>query len=1126
MTSTFRSRGRSLAALSAAAVACAMMWPAGASAATASDDQNPDAVPTASHGVLSASKLAGGLDRMTGRQSVFVQLSGQGAAAAADDAKSAGKSASAQKADAKAAKAAARKKSDAVVKDARAKDRKAKELWQVGNALPGVAITADVSAIKEIADRADVVKVTPLVPKHALNANATDLTNTIATWQKTGNTGEGVTVAIIDTGLDYTHADFGGEGTTAAWDAAHADNANADWYDTLTAAAKVKVGGGYDFSGDDYNADPDAEDYQPVAHPDPDPIGCAAHGTHVAGITAGYGENADGSTYTGDYDSLSADDVAKMKVLPGTAPEATVYPLKVFGCTGSTDVVIPALDRALDLKGDGSMVKADIVNLSLGADYATVDDPENDVVDALAAQGVLPVIAMGNNGDLTDTGGAPGNAVGALAVASTVDAYQQMDGLRVDAPADVAGIVTGQNSIAYDWSSAPVSGDVVALSSADADGCEPLSDADAATVNGKVAWLTWDSNDAARRCGSAARAVNVKNAGAIGAVFTGDVNPFTAGITGDAGIPVFQLTKGSTEKLAAALESGQLRVTFDGSLALTQADVDPSINDLISSFSSRGTHGSLGVVKPDVAAPGDTIMSAGIGTGDGAINMSGTSMATPHTAGIAALVKKAHPRWTVEQLKADIMNTAGHDVYTEPGQTGDVYGPARVGAGRIDARAAVDNTLLVYSKDTKGGVSASFGVVEAPATRSTVRKTITVTVQNTGRRSVSADLSYAAAVSQPGVSYTVSPHRVTVRAGHSERVRVTMTVRTAQLRNTIDPTMAVDQSGVARQFVADASGRLMVDVRGSSANALRLPVYGAAKPVSQTKAVDNNRGDTRALQIRGEGVSQGDGATAYDSLVSVATLGATSSRLPVCRGTQTENCTVNETARAGDLQYVGAGSSASGDGYADGWLWFTISTYADWATVGNSTIPYVDIDTTGDGKPDYEVYVQNLDATDVLLANLVDLNTGKAIDLEPVNFQFGDVNTNVFDTNVLSIPVWPAKIGVTDDASAFPITYTVGTNSYYTGNANGDIDDVGPISYDVVNPAIAVDAPLYLDEGGTTIPYTLAGASSGSTAKNSKGKGHGHGNGHGHGDKTTAQALVTHLHGASGHRAEVVKLKG
>ncbi|WP_308491417.1 S8 family peptidase [Microbacterium terrisoli] len=1115
MTSHARIRGRSLAVASIAAVACAMMWPGAASAAGTSGDPTPaPAVSPAAHGTLSAGKLAGGLERMTGRHAVFVQLSGSGAADAADEAKAKGQSKSAQKAHANAAKKAARTKSAAVVDEAKKKDRSATELWQVGNALPGVAINADAAAIRAIADRGDVVKITPLVPKHTDNANATDLTDAVATWQQTHNTGKGVKIAVIDTGLDYTHADFGGAGTKAAWDAARADSTNEDWYSTLTDLAKVKVGGGYDFSGDDYDADPRSADYQPVAHPDADPIGCGPHGTHVAGISAGFGENADGTTFTGDYSTLTADDIAKMKAVPGTAPEATVYPFKVFGCEGSTDVVIPALDRSLDLDGDGSMVKADIVNLSLGSDYAVVDDPENDVVDKLAEEGVLPVIAMGNNGDLTDTGGSPGNAVRALAVASSVDSFQQLDGLRVNAPSELAGTVAGQFSIAYPWAdSAPVTGDVVAVSAANADGCSAFSDADAAAVAGKIAWLTWDSDDATRRCGSAGRSANARAAGAIGAIFTGDVNPFTAGITGDAQIPVFQLTQPATAKLQPALAAGTLNVTFDGSLALSVSAEDSGINDLISSFSSRGTHGSLGVVKPDVSAPGDTILSAGLGTGDGVINMSGTSMATPHTAGIAALVMAAHPTWTTEQVKADIMNTAGHDTYAGVGGTGDIYSPARDGAGRVDALAAVENTLLVYSADVAGGVSASFGPVEAPATQPTVTKTRTLTVQNTGDAAVSATLSYSASNTQPGVAYTVSPSTVKVAAGASTTVKVTMTITTAKLRNTIDPTMDVLQSGVPRQFVADASGRLMIAVDGSSAAPLRVPVYGAAKPISQTTTTDAHMGDQRALVTRGTGVSQGSGSTAYQSLLSVATLGATSPQLPACTATMTANCTVNQTATAGDLQYVGAGSApAPGGGYADGWLWFSIATYGDWATVGNSTVPYVDIDTTGDGKPDFEVFVQNLDGTDLLLAQLVDLKSNKIIDLEPVNFQFGDVNTNVFDTNVLNIPVWPALLGVTEKTKSFPITYTVGMNSYYAVNANGDIDGVGPISYDVVKPAIAVDSALYADEGGTGIPYT----------RGTLGNGNGKGNAKGH----DVQALVLHLHGAAGHRAEVVKIGG
>ena len=248
------------------------------------------------------------------------------------------------------------------------------------------------------------------------------------TWQNTKVTGEGVRVGIIDTGIDYTHADFGGPGTVAAWDAAHADSAG-----PFTPTAKVV--GGFDFVGDDYNADPAAADYQPVAHPDPNPLDCNGHGTHVSGTAAGYGVNADGSTFTGDYAGLTGDDLYDMKIGPGMAPKASLYALKVFGCTGSTDLVIPALDWALDPDGNGDFSDhLDIVNLSLGSDYVPVDDPDNKFIDELSKNGVLPVISAGNNGDLTDTGGSPGNAVRSLAVASSVDAYQLRDGLKINTP--------------------------------------------------------------------------------------------------------------------------------------------------------------------------------------------------------------------------------------------------------------------------------------------------------------------------------------------------------------------------------------------------------------------------------------------------------------------------------------------------------------------------------------------------------------------------------------------------------------------------------------------------------------------------------------------------------------------
>ncbi|PJI86668.1 S8 family peptidase [Luteimicrobium subarcticum] len=1108
---TSSGRSRRVAAITAATLfaSAGAIGLGSVAASAASDGDLATPVPVASghtFDAAAASKLGGSLaTSTTGRNSVFVQLAGSGAA---DVAAATSGGTTTKKAAANARRGAVDKNADAVVKTAKSEDAKATALYTVSNAVPGVAVSADSDAIDAMAARDDVVKITPIVPKKISNSSTAVLTKALATWRDAGNTGKGVTVGVIDTGIDYTHADFGGPGTVAAWNTAHA-HSTAAWTPT------AKVAGGYDFVGDDYDADPASANYQPVPHPDVNPLGCDAHGTHVSGTVAGYGENADGSTFTGSYAKLTSDKLMDMKIGPGMAPEATLYALKVFGCTGSTDEVIPALDWSLDPNGDGDFSDhLDVVNMSLGSDYGTVDDPENAVVDNLAKNGVLPVIAMGNNGDLTDTGGSPGNAVRSLAVASSVDAYQLRDGLKVNAPSDVAGIAASQFSVAYPWATAaPVTGDVVAIPGANADGCTALSAADAAKVKGKVAWLVWDDNDATRRCGSVGRSGNVAAAGAIGAIFTSGRDVFGAGITGSTAIPVVQLPKTQTDRLQPAVTAGTLNVTFDGSLQATIKDVMPAITDTLSTFSSRGTHGSLGVVKPDVTAPGDTVASAGLGSGNGVLVESGTSMATPHVAGISALVKAAHPSWSAEAIKAAVMNTAGHDLYTGTDKSGHKYGPARVGAGRVDALAAVDTSVIAYDTDVRGGVSASFGVVEAPANKAIVTEKRTVRVQNTGSSKTTVTLKYQGVVKQPGVTYSVSPTAVAIPAHSSKDVKVTMTVVTADLRKTIDPTMDATQvspytgADEARQYVSDASGRLLVTPSGKKS--LRVPVYGAAKPASTTttKATTFHSGKQTlsALTLKGKGVSQGSGSTAYRSLVSVLQLGAKSPKLPVCTGTQTSGCTYNTSTTSGDLKYVGTGSVKGTRGYSNGELWIGLATFGDWATIGNSVIPYVQIDATKDGKPDFEVDVQNAPSTDLLEALVYDLNdrdsTGAPtlVDVQPVNYQEGDVDTNVFDNDVLLVPVNPAILGVKASATSFPITYAVGMFNAFTGT---DVDDSPAVAYDVADPAVQVSAPLFADQGNTSIVYSL-----GSDVA-----------------KKGTDALVLHLQGTKGSRAEVVHL--
>ena len=95
-------------------------------------------------------------------------------------------------------------------------------------------------------------------------------------------------------------------------------------------------------------------------------------------------------------------------------------------------------------------------------------------------------------------------------------------------------------------------------------------------------------------------------------------------------------------------------------------------------------------MKPDVAAPGDTISLGRHGHRATALTISGTSMASPVTAGVAALVRAAHPSWNAARVKAAVMNTAGHDVYTEPGEGSPVRpGPGR-GRPRRRARRRAD----------------------------------------------------------------------------------------------------------------------------------------------------------------------------------------------------------------------------------------------------------------------------------------------------------------------------------------------------------------------------------------------------------------------------------------------------
>ncbi|MFD5828033.1 S8 family serine peptidase [Lentzea sp. NPDC060358] len=831
------------------------------------------------------------------------------------------------------------------------------EVARTTNAVAGVVLSASRSRVTDLARMPEVRAVHRMTPKKLTNTSAVRLTRTSDVWRSLGRFGDGVRIGVVDTGIDYRHADFGG-GTFP----------------------NAKVVGGHDFAGDAYTGSAGA---LPV--PDDDPLDCQGHGTHVAGTAAGFGVNADGTTFRGSYSSVDLD---ALKIGPGTAPRALLYALKVFGCEGGTNLTAQALDWALDPDGDGDFSdRLDVVNLSLGSDFGAADDPDSLFVRKLVQHGVVVVAAAGNGGDFYDVSGSPGNTPEAISVANSRDAFSMLDGL------EAAGQRwAGQHSQNF-TEPVDLTAPVVRLSS-NVDGCQPITEA----LTGKVVWLEWDDSDATRACGSGARTDNAWKAGAAGVLLPTALPAFAAGIAGNAHIPAFQLTAASSKALRPALEAGTLTVHLTSALRKAVPSVEPLIEDTITPSSSR-SRSSI-----SVAAPGDTIFSAATGTASDGVSMGGTSMASPHVAGIAALLREVHPEWTVEEVKAALVNTAGGVVRSADGVR---EAPMRVGSGRVDGLAALSADVLALG-------DASFGTVEAGGPVVTDRE---VRLVNKSAEPVYLHARYEPITSVPGVAFQVTKPEVVVPAGGSAAVTVRLRIpRPAALRKTPDPTVSLADG---RQFLAEASG--LVTFTGD--RTLQVPAHAAPKPVSSLSVA--------AGRVTGKGLDQQD----YRARMTVLQLGARSGRLPDCGAAVQDDCAVNRTARGGDLRYAGA--TATPDLLA-----FGIATWDTWANPGGNTKPQVRFSVGGKDFVTTAVKRANADGdvtADVWSARTVVAGTDEVVDEQPLNGRDGSVDTNLFDSDVVVLPVSRAAL------PPGPVTYTAGVLSRYTAPADPDeLVDVAP----------------------------------------------------------------------------------
>jgi len=478
-------------------------------------------------------------------------------------------------------------------------------------------------------------------------ATALAMTGADIAQNELGYTGEGVRVAIMDTGVDYNHPDLGG-----------------------CFGAGCRVATGYDFVGDAYNSDPTSAAYDPVPHPDADPDDCNGHGTHVAGIVGASGDPSTGGAR-------------------GVAPGVTYGAYRVFGCEGSTeaDIMLAAMERAL---ADNMQV----LNMSIGSAFQWPQYPTGAASTRLVNKGVVVVASIGNSGaDGLYSAGSPGLGSKVIGVASYDNSHVQLTTFTIS---------PDNTAIGYGVAAAaplpPTSGTYpmarTGTTSTPNDACNAVAPPPG-SLTGKVVLIRRGT------CTFFEKAFNAQNAGAAAVVLYNNVaGRFSPTVAGPSPITIPVVAISNTE---GALINSRLAV---GPVDMTWTDqtgtfINPT-GGLISSFSSYGLSPDL-AFKPDIGAPGGLIRSTYPLEKGGYATISGTSMSSPHVAGGAALFLQAHPNTSPQAIDEYLQNSADPHVWSLNPATGLLDHVHRQGAGMLDMDDAILATTHISPSELAVG---------------------------------------------------------------------------------------------------------------------------------------------------------------------------------------------------------------------------------------------------------------------------------------------------------------------------------------------------------------------------------------------------------------------------------------
>ncbi|KAJ2125069.1 hypothetical protein GGH12_003577 [Coemansia sp. RSA 1822] len=444
-----------------------------------------------------------------------------------------------------------------------------------------------------------------------------------------GVDGKGVKIGIVDSGVDYNHPELG-----ACW-----KTEGCPWQY------------GKDFIGDKY----DMTDAIPIIEPNPTPMDCEGHGTHVSGILAGRGPQ-----------------------VRGVAPGATFGMYRVFSCPvngqggSADDILLQGIEAAFE---DGH----DIISLSLGGG-AWSEEPMAVACAQIVQQGVVVVAALGNDGmGGLQTAGAPAIARGVISVGS-VDNWNitTKPGIitSTQGTQTIALSMPGNSKYPFDFDSdtplaIPAGGeDSIA-------GCANYTE----DMTGKIVVVKRGA------CAFNDKVTYAYTAGAIGVIcynnVAGDMSP---GVSNSVPIPFVGISDDDGKYVTDTLAAGKATIK-----ALKGAtEIKPSkTGGQISSFSSIGPSAELDMV-PLISAPGGNIWSTFPKKLGNYASLSGTSMAAPYISGAVALLKQARPDLDVGAITRLLVSN-GKPI-TDPA-TGLKTNPFKSGAGLVNIYDAIKSRV-------------------------------------------------------------------------------------------------------------------------------------------------------------------------------------------------------------------------------------------------------------------------------------------------------------------------------------------------------------------------------------------------------------------------------------------------